>query len=202
MCNVLEGVLSFINFLKQLNWVDIFTVILLFRICYIATRQGFISEIFKLIGTITAICFACHYYTRLSNLLNIHLSLNSQTGLGILEFFSFIILASIGYLIFVILRVVFSVLIKMEAISYLNRWGAILFASLRWALFSSLLFLIFLVSDISYLKNSLNDSYSGVRISKIAPSVYLILWNSLIYRFAYEDAFNQKVLDINNLSSE
>ena len=52
--------------LKQINWVDIFAVILLIRVCYISIKTGFLTEIFKLLGTVCAILLACHYYVRVS----------------------------------------------------------------------------------------------------------------------------------------
>ena len=185
-----------LSYLKQINWVDIFVVIVLMRIGYIAVKTGFPTEIFKLLGTTCAIYLACHYYIRMGNFLNSHLPLKGEGWVNFLNLLVFFALAFLGYFVFVIIRLVFTILIRMEAISLLNRWGALILGIGRFCLFTSLLFFLINISNIGYLKSSLSDSFSGPRLFKLAPRVYLSLWNNLMSRFMDKEAFNKAVLPV------
>ena len=63
-----------IEFLKGLNWVDVFVVILLIRITYIAVKTGLSVEVFKSLGTVCAVYLALHYYINSGKFLNVKLS--------------------------------------------------------------------------------------------------------------------------------
>ena len=181
------------SYLKQVNWIDNFAVILLFRIIYIAVKTGFPDEIFKLFGTVLAIYLSCHYYIKLSILLDNFLPAKSESAINFLNFLVFVALACLGYFIFVVIRAVFRLLIKMEAVSLLNRWGACIFAVIRWGLFTSLLFFIITITNIGYFKDSLSNSLLGPQLIKLAPRVYSGLWNSIVSHFEDEKQFNQQV---------
>ena len=181
------------GYLKQVNWIDIFALIVLFRISYIAVKTGFPAEIFKLFGTVLAIYLSCHYYIKLSILLDNFLPAKSESAINFLNLLVFVALACLGYFIFVVIRVVFRQLIKMEAVSILNRWGAYIFGLIRWGLFTSLLFFIITLTNIGYLKDSLSDSLMGSQLIKLAPRVYSSLWNSIVSHFEDEKQFNQQV---------
>jgi uncharacterized membrane protein required for colicin V production len=184
-----------LDYLKQLNWVDIFAAILLIRICYIAVKTGFSIEISKLLGTICAIYLACHYYIRLSNFLKHSVSLFGAE-VNVLNFFVFSVLAFLGYYVVVIIRMVFSTLVRVEAVSLLNRWGAFILGIVRFCLFTSLIFFTIAISNISYLENSLSDSFSGPLLVKLAPRVYVCLWDKLMSRFMNKEAFNKEVSEV------
>ncbi len=191
-----------LGYLKHINWIDIFVVILLIRICYVAIKTGFPTEVFKLLGTVLAIYLACHYYVRAGNFLNNHLPLEGELWAGFLNLLAFLALAGLGYFVFVITRVVFMILIRMEAISLLNRWGAFLLGIARFCLLTSLLFFIMTISNIGYLKNSLTNSLSGPRLFELAPRVYTSLWDNLMSRFIDKEAFNKAVLEVQHSPSK
>lgn len=192
--NVVGGVI--LSYLKQLNWIDILAVILLARICYVAIKRGLTTEIFKLLGIVCAIYLACHYYIRASIFLNSFLSLKGAAGVNFLNSLVFSVLIFLGYYFFVLIRVVFSFLIRMEAVSLLNHWGAFILGIARSCLFISLFFFIIAISNISYLKNTLSDSVLGPQLFKLTPKVYASLWNNLMSRFIDKEAFNQAVFQV------
>ena len=86
-------------------------------------------------------------------------------------------------------------MIKMEAVSRLNRWGAVILGVLRWALFTSLIFYTINVSNIDYFRNSLANSFSMQKMFPVAPRVYAFLWNNLMFRFMEKETFNKRVYD-------
>lgn len=189
------------NFLKELNWVDIFVVILLIRMCYISVKSGFVTELFKLFGTVCAIYLACHYYIRVSNSINSHIAL-METELAVLNFLAFFVLAFLSYLVIAIFRMTFLILMRTEAVTLLNRWGALMLGIVRCALLTSLLFFAITISGISYFNASLSNSFSSHKLLRLTPRVYTSLWNTLMFRFTGRAAFNEAVFEVGTSLSD
>ncbi len=181
--------------LKQFNWVDIFVVIIILRIGYVALRNEFPAELFKLLGTVLAAYFALHYYTGFSDYLAGRPVIKNLIG-GYLNFLFLILLAIIGYAIFVLLRSVFYRFIKMQAEPGLNKWGSLVLGLARGILVLSLVMYIFVASPLAYLKNSVSSSYSGKYLFQVAPRVYSSLWNGIVSKFMSQEKFNQSLLEI------
>lgn len=186
----------FLSALKQFNWVDIFVVIIILRIGYVALRNGFSLELFKLLGTVLAIYLSLHYYLVFSDNIAGRLSIDNNIAREYLTFLFFIFLAVAGYAIFVILRKVFYRFIQLEAVANLNKWGGLFLGLCRAVLALSLLVCLLVTSPIAYLKNSVASSYSGKYLSKAAPAVYSALWNGIACKFMLNEKFNQAVLEI------
>ncbi|MDD5238816.1 MAG: CvpA family protein, partial [Candidatus Omnitrophica bacterium] len=130
------------NIIGQINWIDIFVIILLIRICYIAAELGLFIESFKLLGTLASIYLSLHYYKQLSDFTQNAIGLKDSPAY-IFDLFSVIILAILSYLIFAILRKVFSKLVKVETLDNLNRWGALILGVIGGFLFAGLIICIF-----------------------------------------------------------
>ncbi|MFA4984126.1 MAG: CvpA family protein [Candidatus Omnitrophota bacterium] len=184
---------------KQINWVDIFFLILLLRICYVSLKNGMPIEFFKLLGTIAATYLSLHYYVALASFLSNRFL--KGASLQTLSFLSFLVLAIAGYAAFFLLRQVFFKLIKVEPLPGLNKWAGVIFGLLRGLLFLSLVLLVFAVSPLGYLKKSAADSYSGKPIFKIAPRVYEVIWNGIFCKFATSEKFNSAVGNLQNLDT-
>lgn len=179
---------------KQINWVDIFAVIILIRICYISLKGGLPVELFKLFGTITAIYLSLHYYTNLALILGGKF-FPKKAPIKLLNFFCFLGLLMFGYLVFVLLRKLFCRFIKMEAVSNLNRWGGLILGVIRGFLLVSLFTFIFMITNLAYLKNSVANSLSGRHIIKVAPNTYLWFWNAVASKFMVKEKFNNAALE-------
>lgn len=184
-----------LEIIKQFNWVDFLVVIILFRICYIGAKSGFSLELFKFLGILSAIYLSLHYYTMLSDFFRNRIAVKSLP-LEFLDFLSFIVLAILGYLVFVSLRSVFYRFIKMEATPKLNKGGGFILGIGRGFLVAGLIIFMLVISSIGYLKNSVNDSYLGKRLVKVAPATYSALWNKLMSKFMTKEKFNQTVLEV------
>ncbi|MCX5703618.1 MAG: CvpA family protein [Candidatus Omnitrophica bacterium] len=185
--------------IKRLNWVDLFVIILLFRILYVSLNSGFAAELFKLLGTITAVYISLHYFTFFSDWLvgsaKITISKESMP-LEFMDFISFVILALVGYIFFVGLRAFFCRFIKMEAVPTLNKWGGLVLGIARGFLLASLIIFMLVISTLGYLRNSTLDSYLGSRIYKIAPATYNWIWNSLTSKFMGKEELNKTILEV------
>jgi len=187
--------MALLNILKQFNWVDVFFVILLIRICYVAIKNGFPIELFKLLGTLSAIYLSLHYYIIFPDYIVGRIGAKN-IPLEYLTFFSFVALAILGYFIFMLLRKVFSRFIQLEAVPNLNKWGSLILSVIRGFLLISLLIFIFVIAPWGYFGNSVNNSYSGKRLFKIAPATYTWMWNSIMSKFRTQEKFNDAILKV------
>ncbi|MFA5149812.1 MAG: CvpA family protein [Candidatus Omnitrophota bacterium] len=185
-----------LNILKQINWVDIFILILTLRISFIAVKSGFPVELFKFIGTVTATFLSLHYYIILAGYASNWFSLGKRISLGFLEFLVFLALAIAGYCLFILVRSVFSRFLKMEAVSALNRWGGLFLGLARAALLSSLIMFVLAISSVGYFKESVKESYLSQRLFSVAPDTYTWLWNSVISKFSVTEKYNEVIPSI------
>jgi uncharacterized membrane protein required for colicin V production len=185
----------FLAILKQLNWVDVVVVIILIRIGYVALKNGLVLELFKFLGTILATYLSLHYYIIFSEYLGSRMGLKNIPW-EFLVLLSFIILAILGYLILVVLRKIFSRLIKLEAVPKLNKWGGFILGIARAFLSISLIMFILIISGRSYLKESVKASYSGSYLFSIATSTYTSLWNGIMSKFMPVEKFNKTIPEI------
>lgn len=178
--------------LKQFNWIDIFAIILFIRIGYIALKNGFFVELLKLLGTILALYLSLHYYIIFSDYIISRIGTKS-VDTEFVRIIAFIALAILGYLIFMLLRAVFSRFIQMEAVPTLHKWGGFILGILRGVVLLSLLIFIFVISPFSYLTHSVKNAYYGKFLFKIAPTAYSNLWNGIASKFMTQEKFNESV---------
>ena len=180
------------NVIKQINWVDIFIVIILFRVCYAAVNTGLPIEIFKILGTISAIFLSLHYYSYFAGFVQKFAGIKS-VSVGFYSLSSFAILAILGYMVFLILRNFFSRLMSLETVTGLNRWLGLGLGIIRGFLLSGLLIFMLVISGSGYFKTSIKDSYSGKFVFKIAPATYGLLWKGVASKFIPGAKFNKDV---------
>jgi len=185
-----------LSIVKQFKWVDVLVVILLFRIGYIAMKNGLPVEIFKLLGIILATYLALHYYTALSDWIRAYVDKEEKMPLQFLDFLVFLALTILGYLIFVLLRSTFYRFIKMEAAPRLRKWGGLVLGIARGILLASLIVFMLVISSISYLRDSAKNSYSGKQLFKLTTSTYTWLWNAVTSKFMSGEKFNKTILEV------
>lgn len=186
----MEGLLST---LKQFNWIDILTVIIFIRICYVSLKSGFTVELFKFFGVVLAIYLSLHYYSGLGNLIAAPIK---KVPVELFYLLAFTGLVISGNLIFLLLRSIFYRFIHMEAVPRLNKWGGFILGIARCILVMGLLVFILVIPNMGYLKKSVANSYSGKYFLRVAPNIYSGLWNNLISKFNSKEKFNKEVLDI------
>ncbi|MBU1999304.1 MAG: CvpA family protein [Candidatus Omnitrophota bacterium] len=180
---------------KNFNWVDIIITLLMVRVFYISIRCGFIPELFKICGTILSIYVSLHNYLNLSEFIHSSVSSNS-IPVEVIDLFSFLCLTGISYLIFILLREGFAYIIRMEAVPKLNRYGGLMIGVARAIFLSGLVIYILAISTVSYLQNSVYQSYLGSALIKIAPFTYESLWNGLGSKFFTNEKFNDSTIKI------
>lgn len=177
-----------LNTVQQFNWLDIFIAIFLFRIGYIALKNGFPQELFKLLGSALALYTGLHYYSSLSGLIRKQPSL-------LLDLAAFVILVIAAYFIFVLLRVIFCRFIQLEATPQLNKWGGFVLGMLRALFLLSIIIFALTLAPVNYLQHSVKNSYSGGRLVRFGISTYSSLWDGLVSKFSPKGHFNKAVLE-------
>jgi uncharacterized membrane protein required for colicin V production len=187
---------SLIGIVQQFNWVDIFFIILLLRICYIAFKTGIVPEFFKTLGALFAIYVALHYYTGLSDLLNSRFDLDKKLPLDFLDFLCFGLLAILSYLVGILFRQAFCRLIKLEAVPRLNKWGGLVIGIVRAVLVCGLFAFILSISTVKYLHDKVAASYFGPSVIKVAPQAYSNIWYGFMSKFVPSEKFNQTVSEV------
>ena len=111
-----------LNILKQFNWVDIVCCILFLRILYIASKNGFVVELFKLFSVVVVIFVAFHYYTFLADLFREKMQ-SVGFPLDFIDFIMFILLSLPLYFILSLAWGIIFHLFKVETVPLLSRWG-------------------------------------------------------------------------------
>ncbi|HTY45621.1 MAG TPA: CvpA family protein [Patescibacteria group bacterium] len=190
-----------LNVLKEFNWVDIFVIILLLRICYVSLKNGFLLEFFKLLGTVAAIYCAMHYYTRVSGSIGALMKLGKNGQLAIFDFLSFIVLALLGYAVFWVIRELIARLFKAEAVPTLAKWGGLVVGVARAFLFLSFVLFALYLSPVDYMHDSIPASYSGKKIIQVAPNLYVGLWESVFSKFMTGEKMNETVRQVQGKAS-
>jgi uncharacterized membrane protein required for colicin V production len=186
-----------LDIIKQFYWLDILLIIILFRIGYIAFKNGLTMEIFKFFGSIAAIYVPMHYYSVFSDWIIKKIPLiGEKTPLQFLDFISFTCLAIISYVIFILMRIVFNRFIQMKAAQNLNRWGGLILGIARGFLLTGVITFMLAISCVSYLKQSVINSYSAKYLLKIAPATYSWLWNGFFSKIAPSEKFNETILEV------
>ncbi|MFA5090459.1 MAG: CvpA family protein [Candidatus Omnitrophota bacterium] len=187
--------------IKQLNWVDVFILIVLLRIIYIAIKNGLFPELFKLLGTVFALYLSWHYYSRLSEAISGRLSLTGAS-LQTVALLIFLGLASVGYLFFGLLRRIFCRLFKMESLPKLDKWGGFILGIARGLIYCGMLLFMFAISPIPYLNQSLGRSYFAAQVLEVPNRVYTLLWQVVVSKFMPNDKINEQPFKVSNSLSQ
>ena len=183
------------EFIKHFNWVDVLVLIIVFRIGYIAMVTGIMTEVFKFGGVISSIYISSHYFTVLSDYIKQRMP-GEFLSLEFLDFLSFIILLTLGYLIFVLLRSVCRNFIKLDSPSIIDRWIGLALGILRGYLISGIIIFAMAISSVTYFRNISAHSYFGKQLFNVQPGVYTWFWDNIGSKLMRSEKFNPTVGEI------
>lgn len=184
-----------INILTQINAVDLIIAIILIRVCWTAVKTGVVTEVFKLLGTISATYLSLHYFTTLADVMRGGKA-TKPMSLEFLDFLAFMLLVFLGYGFFVVARLAFARFIKAEAVPRLNRIGGLILGVVRGLIASSLIVFMLIICSVSVVKEMATASYFGRRITKISYSIYSGMWNGFFSKIMPHESVNQTLLEI------
>ena len=179
--------------LTKFNWIDIVVAALVLIMSYRGFKKGFIVEMFKLSGIVLSIYVSLHYFSRASDFLYQRFPIIKLINW---DFICFTILAVMSYLAMAAARNIFCRFIKVEAEGGLNKWGGMLAGFFRGCLSASMLFLLFYLSTVTYLKESVRKSYLGSQCVVTDAKVYEFIFNHIVSKFSPGDKLNQAIYDV------
>lgn len=183
-----------LGILAKFNFLDFIILIILFRICYIAAQMGLSVEIFKFLGVIFSIYIGLHYYTALSDLIQVRF-LPKDMPLEFMDFIIFLLLIILGYLCFVGLRCILSRFIQLDAIPKINQFLGLILGIGRGFLVIGLISFSLVISSVTYLSNSVKHSYLASKAFVILPQTYGWLWSNIFSKFSAQERFNPTVTE-------
>jgi uncharacterized membrane protein required for colicin V production len=157
---------------QRVNWVDILTVILLLRTCYIGARTGLSEEVFRMVGVLLGLYVSMGFYSPFGSRINSGLSLPQDLVDGV----SFLILILLSMLSLKLVAIGVTKVVKLAFADKINQWGGFVSGLLRGAILLSLLFMLFGILKVDYLVKSVEErSLTGPYIEKIAPYAYQVV---------------------------
>ncbi len=156
----------------QINWVDIFVVILLIRTSYIGARTGLSVEFFKLVGIVVGLYCAIKFYSDLGAWLTSKIALPTELADGI----SFLILIFASLITLKYVGLILSKVVKLTFADKVDKWGGFISGLFRGIILLSLLFMFLGILQIDYFTKSIEErSLTGPHIQSLAPWVYRVI---------------------------
>lgn len=146
------------------SWFDIVILALTFLIAIRGIINGFIRELLGLIGIVGGVIIASRYFSVLGEFINTHIYHISNEDL--LKFVAFISMVIIIWVFCLFLAAIFSNLIKLSGLGFLNRLLGFLFSGAKIFLIFSIL--VFCINKISFLSASIKPM---VQDSKVFASL-------------------------------
>ncbi|MFH0754542.1 MAG: CvpA family protein [Candidatus Omnitrophota bacterium] len=177
------------DILKQMNWVDVLTGVILIRIVYISAKTGFVTEFMKMLGVLLSVFFAFHFYVKLAAIL----AKSTNMDVGSLEMLSFGVIWMFMHLACVLLRNGLLLVFTVETLSLVDRWGAAAASLVRFFLTVSMVMFMFLVTDIPYLEKMTFGSFSQKYVLNVAPKVYDRMMGVVVVKFFPDQRKNPAV---------
>lgn len=153
----------------RFNWVDVLFVTLLIRICYIAFKRGFFSELLRSLGLLTAFIVSFNHSASLSDFIATHARWTGARP-GVISF----LFIFIGILvIFKFLLIAARIFLGDKDVSVFNRSVALALGLAKGLLLTSLIYILLVNSHFEYLSKSVKDrSFSGRYVLNVAGFVY------------------------------
>lgn len=173
-----------LDFLLEMNWVDLIVVIFLVRGGYVGFSQGFSVEIFKTAGMIAASVLSLLHYSRVGA----SLSSCSFLPIQIANFISFLAIFFALLIVFKIVRVVLFKLLHLELFGGLQMWGGLILGLARSLIFASLFLFALTMLPVEYFRESIEEkSFSGAYLKGIVPRIL-----DFIVMFSPKDIGNER----------
>jgi len=157
------------QYLPDLNWVDIFIIILLVRTCYTGYARGIGYEAITLLGIIGSAILTVHNYEYLGSFFKKELNL----PVGFSNLISFIMLGTGAFYVFRLVRDSIYRFFRFEISPAVERFGGLALGFIRGALMVSLILLGMLLVQRPQLSAAIKyKSYSGPMFLKVIPVAY------------------------------
>ncbi len=180
------------NILTSFNWLDLLMVIVMIGAVLRGTVQGFVGELFKLLGMICATIFALHFYVRAAEAFQRSFLLSAKFG----EVLSFVLISILVILIFKLIREGWLLILKVDTKSSFSQWLGGFVAIFNALLICSLLFFFISLFKNEALNVFAEKSATGVYLRDLSPRIYKAAYHGALYKFFPDEVINEKALRI------
>ncbi|MBF0532761.1 MAG: CvpA family protein [Candidatus Omnitrophica bacterium] len=174
----------------SINWVDLFMLCIVARVVLVGLTTGFVPGLFYFLGILSANFFAFHYYTAFGAVAAKFL----RMSVPLADLLAFVGLTAIPIGIFVFVRSGCQILFKVDAKSFVDRWGGFGLSLLSAYLICGLIFFGLAVSKNTVVRKQLNGSFSRYLFKKSGPRVYQMSYKGVIKPLFPNEPFNASVL--------
>ena len=179
------------EFLKSLNWIDLLVAVLAVRIVYISATTGFVTEFMKTAAILISVLLAFHYYMKIGAVLGHFVGLTPP----LLEALVFAAVWALTFVVMKFIRDGIFLIFTVQAISLVDKWGAVVVSIVRFALTASMLMFVFLLTDQPYFERMTMSSFSQKYILKIAPETYQKMMNGFVAKLLPNQKVNAAVIE-------
>lgn len=156
--------------ITRINWVDVFILILLLRMGYVAFRDGLSREIFPLIGSVVLIVVSLQSYKSLGSWLSQKFF---SMPLDMANLLAFLLLSAGIGLLFKLVKAVLDRIIKVEWHPIIERFGGIIAGVVRSFITAGIVLTIIVLMPLPYLRWSVCErSLTGKYFLGIGPAIY------------------------------
>ncbi len=181
------------DFIKNINWLDILMVGVCARAVFVGAKTGFITEFFKSLGIIFSIFITLHYFSTVTVILSAHVKLFALPTLAVLVFCAFWALTT--YL-FKLIREGLMMVFSVQAHPNIDRWGGILLSSLRGVVVCGMVFYFLLLSYHPGILNLAKRSLSRQAVSYLPTGIYTGIYNGSVVKFFPEEKISEEALQV------
>jgi uncharacterized membrane protein required for colicin V production len=170
------------DILARINVVDVVMACIIIRIVYIGLVQGFIVEIFKVIGMVIATFIAIHYYSKFALFIRDAFPLAKP----IREFLSFNFLWFLIVSVFAVVRSGWIIGFKVDKLSVLSRIAGGFLALGRAVLVCGLVFVFIFLSGNQVYEKSARQSLAAFYLLNVSTSLYDFIGDGVVKVFPAE----------------
>lgn len=183
----------FYPYISGFNWIDLWAISIILRMCYIGIKRGLGIEIFKTLNLLFCSFVSLHFYYALGELFH---SILKPFPVEPASVFSYILLLSAITLIFRVLRESFFVFFKIETIGTLSKVLGCINGVFRGIVITGLIAYGLLISNNHYFDLSTRTSILGSKFLKVPIKIYESLLNGVTVPIFPDQSFNTQVVKV------
>lgn len=183
-----------LDFIKNINWVDIIIILILVRIVYIGVQTGVVIELFKLLGVLVTSFLTLQYFTTLAHFFHQITKAPEPWMIPL----AFLLLWGVLFFACKLLRDAIFLVFTIEAQSLVDKWGGALLSIVRFFLVASMTLFAFFLTGEKYIQSKVATSFSKKYAMNAAPGFYHGMWDGFFSKLFAGKKPNPAVADVLN----
>jgi len=174
------------------NLIDLLMTCICAACIFKGRKSGLFPEFINLIGVLFATVFSIHYYLTVSARLQEYVKLSEP----LFQFVTFSVIAIVIMGVFWVVRKAWLILLKIETMSFINKYGGILVAGVKGYLLCSLLFLSLIISGNEIARYNTRKSLSSLIMTNTSVNIYGACYSRIVKKFFPNETMNKRVFKL------